>query len=588
VSARSASGIACLLLLAGAAVGRAQEPVRDAGAAAARARAEGLEFERQGRFAEAAAAYGGALEVQPANVALLTALERVLARIGRLERMVVPLERAVTAIPEDEILRGLQFRLGARVGGPDSAAAIAARWMAVLPHSAMPYREWARWLAERGDTDAALAVLTEGRRRFGDVALAEYTAPTLAQVSDWVGAAAQWALAAAVNPAVLSPASTSLRRAPEGARADVIASLIDDSNPAGRWLAADLMLEWNRPEAGWVLLAGSLPADRVEARRLVTRFADRATAIQTTEGRRTLGYALEHLAQLTEGAAAQRARVRAARAFADAGDLEGARRVLSQVTLDPDVESADAVEAMATFIRVLADAGRVEDAERQYREWEPRFRSGEGQQIRERLAWGWLGRGDLERAAALVERDSTVAALAIQGWIALYRGDLAGAKVRLAAAGPAAQTREATTRSASMLALLEQLDVPQLPEFGEALLAVTQGDTAKALDRIERAAHRLAPASGRGDLLAFAAELAIAWGDPAAAEPLLLAALAADPEGPSAPAAGLRLASIYADAGRNDEARNRLEHLILTFPDSAVLPEARRLLDRVRGAIPNT
>jgi hypothetical protein len=50
----------------------------------------------------------------------------------------------------------------------------------------------------------------------------------------------------------------------------------------------------------------------------------------------------------------------------------------------------------------------------------------------------------------------------------------------------------------------------------------------------------------------------------------------------------LRLASIYADAGRNDEARNRLEHLILTFPDSAVLPEARRLLDRVRGAIPNT
>lgn len=580
MSARSTSALACLLLVAGAAAGHAQDP--------ARARAEGLEFERQGRFAEAAAAYAGALDVQPANVALLTALERVLGRIGRLDRMVLPLDRAVAAVPEDEILRGLQFQLGARVGGPDSAAAIAARWMAALPHSPMPYREWSRWLAERGDTDAALAVLEEGRRHFGDVALAEFTAPTLAQVSDWVGAAAQWALAVGVNPAVLSPASASLRRAPEGARADVLGLLIDDSDPAGQWLAADLMLEWNRPEAGWALLTGALPFDRGEARRLVTRFADRAVAIQTAEGLRTLGFALEHLAQLSDGATAQRARVRAARAFADAGDLAGAQRVLSQVTFDPAAESADAVEAMATFIRVLADAGRVEDAERQYRDWEPRFRSGERQQIRERLAWGWLVHGELERAAALIARDSTVAALALQGWIALYRGDLAEARHRLAAAGPAAQTREATTRSAAMLALLEQIDAERLPDLGAALLAVQQGDTAKGLDRLERAARRLAPAAGRGDLLAYAGELAIARGDPEAAEPLLLAALEADPEGPSAPAAGLRLARIYADAGRNDEARTRLEHLILTFPDSAVLPEARRLLDRVRGAIPST
>jgi tetratricopeptide (TPR) repeat protein len=578
----------CLALLTGAAASHAQEPTRDAAATVARARAEGLEFERQGRFAEAAAAYGGALEVQPANTALLTALERVLARVGRLGEMVAPLERAVKAVPEDEILRGLQFRLGARVGGADSAAAIAARWMVALPHSVMPYREWSRWLAERGDTDAALAVLAEGRKRFGDAALAEFTGPTLAQASEWVGAAVQWALAAAVNPAVLSPASASLRRAPESARADVLEVLIDGANAAGRWLAADLMLEWNRPEAGWALLAGSLPADRSEARRLVARFADRASTTQSTEGFRTRGYALERLAQLVDGDAAQRARVQAARAFADGGDLEGARRALSQVTLDGDRESADAVEAMATFIRVLADAGRVEEAEARYREWEPRFRSGEGQQIRERLAWGRLGRADLERAAALIEHDSTVTALAIQGWIALYRGDLAGAKQRLAAAGPEAQTREVTTRSAAMLALLEQLDVDRLPELGDGLLAVVLGDTARALARLEGAAGRLPPTGGRGDVLAFAGDLALARGDPAAAEALLLAALAADPEGPSAPAAALRLASVYASAGRNDEARERLEHLILTFPDSAVLPEARRLLDRVRGAIPNT
>ena len=567
------------LLACGAGAAHAQDP--------SRARAEAVELERQGRFAEAAAAYGAALETQPANVALLAALERVLARIGRLDRMPAPLERAVAAAPEDEIIRGLQFRLGARFGGADSVAAMAARWMAALPFSTMPYREWSRWLAERGDTDGALAVLAEGRRRFGDAALAEYTAPALAQTSDWVGAAAQWVLAAAVNPAVLSPASASLGRAPEGAREELLGVLIDDSDPAGRWLAADLMLEWGRPEAGWALLASSLPANRAEGRRLVARFAERAGTIQTTDGLRARGYALERLGQLAEGAAAQRARVQAARAFADAGDLEGARRALSQVTLDLDRESPDAVEAMATLVRVLADAGRVEDAERQYREWEPRFRSGEGQQIRERLAWGWLARAELERAAELIADDSTVAALAIEGWIALYRGDLAGARDRLAAAGPAAQTREATTRSAALLALLEQLDADRLPELGEALLAVAQGDTAKALARLELAARRLPPVAGQGNVLAFAGELALAHRDPAAAETLLLAALAADPAGASAPAATLKLATVYADAGRNDEARDRLEHLILTFPESAILPEARRLLDRVRGAIPH-
>ena len=64
-------------------------------------------------------------------------------------------------------------------------------------------------------------------------------------------------------------------------------------------------------------------------------------------------------------------------------------------------------------------------------------------------------------------------------------------------------------------------------------------------------------------------------------------ALQADSMGPSAPTAEYSLGVVLADSGREDAAAERLEHMILTHPGSALVPEARRLLDRVRGAIPN-
>ena len=75
--------------------------------------------------------------------------------------------------------------------------------------------------------------------------------------------------------------------------------------------------------------------------------------------------------------------------------------------------------------------------------------------------------------------------------------------------------------------------------------------------------------------------------DAAAAQTLLGAALAADSTAPTAPAAELALASADAQAGHQDQATRRLEHLILAYPESAVVPQARRLLDQLKGAIPH-
>ena len=85
----------------------------------------------------------------------------------------------------------------------------------------------------------------------------------------------------------------------------------------------------------------------------------------------------------------------------------------------------------------------------------------------------------------------------------------------------------------------------------------------------------------------MAGQLAAANRKPEDAERLLKAASA--PEAPgTAPAAELALAELLLDQNRPQDAVTQLEHLILTYPSSALVPQARRRLDEARGAVPKT
>jgi TolA-binding protein len=59
-------------------------------------------------------------------------------------------------------------------------------------------------------------------------------------------------------------------------------------------------------------------------------------------------------------------------------------------------------------------------------------------------------------------------------------------------------------------------------------------------------------------------------------------------DGAAPPAAELEWARVLARQGNVAEAIEHLERLILTYPSSAVVPEARRELERARGAIPRS
>ncbi|PYO65023.1 MAG: hypothetical protein DMD71_11455 [Gemmatimonadetes bacterium] len=58
--------------------------------------------------------------------------------------------------------------------------------------------------------------------------------------------------------------------------------------------------------------------------------------------------------------------------------------------------------------------------------------------------------------------------------------------------------------------------------------------------------------------------------------------------GAAPPAAELAWARLLLRRGKAEDAVAHLEHLILTYPGSAVVPEARRELERAKGAIPRS
>ena len=544
-------------------------------------------MERAGRPVDAAARYRGVLRTDPTNLPALLGLERVFTSLERLDSLVPLIRTALGRDSLNQTLRSLELRVWFALGHSDSVTAAARRWIALAPRSPDPYREWAFTVAQRGDLAGAKRALSEGASRLGDAALAQDLAQLTTLAGEWTEATRQWVTVVRGNPGLLSAATGGLTRAPALARDEMLSTLLGArGDSTSRRMAADLLVGWGRADEAWPLLDATLPQDPRAAAGLLQRFAERAATARGRKSALVQGYALERLAGLVDSAAAGRVRLQAAQAYADAGDLGSAQRMLERAGAAAAAGGAIG-PAMASLIRALAEQGSVEDAERRLRAWSDRLGGDDLETLREAVAWAWARRGELDRAEAVLAPDSSVAATAVRGWIALCRGDLNQARDYLRAAGPYTGSREEATRRMSMLVLVERIGTDRLPEFGRAVLALARGDTVQALADLDQAARKLGGgAGGRADVLGFAGELALARKDYAGAEDMLRRALAEDSVGPAAPAAELALARVQAETGRTEIAMQQLEHLILAHPQSAMVPQARRLRDRLRGVIP--
>jgi hypothetical protein len=160
------------------------------------------------------------------------------------------------------------------------------------------------------------------------------------------------------------------------------------------------------------------------------------------------------------------------------------------------------------------------------------------------------------------------------GWIAVYEGDLVVARKRL--------VRAATQRPelVDALGVLARVRLDALPPLGQAFLLLARRDTAGAAAQFTRLADSVGTAAPA--LLAMAARL-----QPPAASSALWARVIKDyPKSPEAPEALLAWARQLRDAGDKPGAVTRLEQLLVEYGSSALAPQARRELERLKGQVP--
>ena len=562
----------------------------------AQAIGQGFELERAGQYEQAAGIYLATLRADPTNLSALLGLERVLRPLNRLGELLPAAQRAAVASPTNAALRGVLLRTYVALNEPDSGRAVALRWAAAAPRDEAPYREWAMALEDAHRHAAARDVLLVGRRALGRPGAFGIELAELSRLSgDWEGAAREWAAALEDAPVQLPNAASALAEAPDAAR-ERIARLLTAGTPSPltRRLAGELLLGWGQPQRAWAVFEPSVATPSADAAFALRRFADLASARSTPDARRVRALALARYADLTPepGGAAARARADAARAFIDAGDRAAARAVLERVAQDSSAPADAQRLAQRAVVEALIDGGQLDTAARQLAT-NGRLSADDRAGLRLRLARARIATGDLDRADSAVARDSSVEGLALQGWIALYRGRLKDAQGLFHAAGPYAGDRHEATERTAMLALLQQVPADSFRELGGALLLLAQGDSLHAVQALRLAAGRLATGAGGGgrpDLLLLAGRVAARLDSAQQQTALALfdEIVHTAGEGAAAPAAELEWARLLERRAQTAEAMRHLEHLILTYPGSAVVPEARRELERAKGAIPKS
>jgi hypothetical protein len=251
---------------------------------------------------------------------------------------------------------------------------------------------------------------------------------------------------------------------------------------------------------------------------------------------------------------------------------------IADVDADPARMARDYVPVQ---VEALAALGRGADAEAVIARYDRYLAPGQRLRLARSVASAWVRAGDIARARAALraageDADSSDAA----GWLALYEGRLGTARALLKGA------RDPGPELALALGIVARTRGDSAPVLGAAFLALARGDTAGAAARFVDAAGQHPEAASA--LVSAAARLRAARGDEAGAIALWERVVSQYADSPEAAESELEWARALRRRGDTPGAVAHLEHLILSAPQSALLPQARRELDLARGAVPRS
>jgi len=531
-----------------------------------------LELEQGDRYRDAAAAYREVLGVSPTDVQAILGLERVYAQLGLTDSLLPHAEAAIAARPREAVFRVVLLRSFHSLGRRDKARVAFERWRADWPRDPVPYREYARLLIQESQIVAADSVLRRAQAEFGGARGLEHEIAQLrAATGLWELSADAWRAAVRESPYLGQAAIHSLLPTPEGSRAAVRASLAAPPVEAGaRRILAGLELSWGGARDAWAALS-VLNADSAGTAAWL-EFANRAEEADAWIAARDALVALHERSRSPE---------LAARAAADAlngGDPASALALASGAEVMMDSVAA-ASSVLPTKLRALATLGRAEEAHRVFSAYHPRLTREQRTRVGQLLAWAWVRAGDVAKARTLLADSASGAGNSdVEGWLALYDGDLRTARRKLKG------TQESTPELVTALAFLARTKADSALSVGHAFLALARGDSARAATALEASAPSHAEASSL--LLSIAARLHAARRFDVRAMAIWKQIAEGYPQSPEAPEAFLEWARALRRANDPAAAIVRLEHMILTYSQSALVPQARRELELARATVP--
>jgi len=529
-----------------------------------------LQLESDGKYREAAPFYRMAMGGADAENALL-GLERVYAELNWTDSLLAPLDTLIQRQPANHIFRTVQLRALQMLNREPDMRRAFDDWTRAAGKDPEPYREFSRILIQRNRTAAADSVIAQGQSALGSTrGLEMEVAQVRASAGAWVEAAKAWRAAIAFQPELEQAVGFSLSPTPATARDSIRAIFMEQPMSVSSRLAlAGLEMNWGSAVNGWRALR-DLPPDSVAVDAWMD-FAERAEA----EGEWPL--AREALVMSLRARPASALAIRAATAALNAGD---AAEVFALIPLSAAGTDSGkiATSYVPLHVRALAMTGHADAAQRLAASFDKWFAPATRNSVTRTVAWGWVRQGDTERARQALaavgpEADSSDTA----GWLALYKGDLKTARTLLRAG------TEQTPELALALGTIARVKTEHAPSVGVAFLALARGDTLTAARDFVAAADSTPDAAST--LLAIAAQL-YATKDDSAATRMWSRILDQYSESAEAPEADLAWARALLRKKDVKGAIERLEHLILTYPTSALVPQARRELDVARRIIP--
>ncbi len=542
--------------------------------------------ESQGNLGEAEHILKDLMGQRPTSTGGLFALERVLRSQGRIEEILPVTLRYRDREPDAAAPRILLLRVFTELDKRDQLVQTAEEWVEQSGTSPEPYREVSRVFQRVFGPERALSVLEDGRDALAQPSLfAMEIGDLLRDLGRIEEAVLQWARIIGDDGAQVSPVMRRVTEIEED-RAELVRPLVEELSRSPTTVARQRAGARIAVEAGLVdealELAGQVAQElEGQARRgFLTALARQAEEV---DGAATISlWAYEALQEKASDANEARALDhRITDAALAAGDTATALEAQESIAVGLSAGSGERRRALAEILRIRISRGEPDARERL-----DRFRSefpgaSEIDELAVTLAMRLEDEGDGMGARSLLAGVDGPKSLLERGYLYLASGEVVPGRMNLREALPGLSPTGATD-VISLLGLLDEKQGATLVVVMRSAVLAHRGRVAAAVGEVGAAVGGL-PRADQPAVLAHGARIADGGELVAEAAEFRARIVRDHPDAAETPEATLELARFRgATSDRVEEAVRLLEELILSSPENAVVPMARRELQRLR------